>query len=554
MRPTNTAKGWIGRVARPHIGGIALLSAVSGLTAGGMVLFALLSRRVIDTATGAVEGNLWWLGGALLGLVALEAALTALTNYLRVLLSGRMDIRIRDSVFETLFRKRWEDVRAFHSGELLNRMTADSRVVVNGLVSLLPQVIAMGVRLLACLVVLLTMDWRYTLVLVGAGVLMMLSATLYGKRMKSLHKACQSEDGKVKSFTQESLANWMVIQSYAGAPSVRRRLQGLMGRHLDVELRRTRWSNLAHVGLYLLFSGSYYGGLLWGALQLTAGAITFGTLTAFLQLVGQIRIPFMNMSGMVTQYYNMLASAERILELSRLPEEPRQPEALSAADLYRRLRSIEARQVRFAYGEDAPVLTDATFSLQKGEFVALGGFSGIGKSTLFKLLLGFHTPDSGRLCAVLEEGEMPLGGDTRCLFAYVPQQNLLLSGTVRENIAFCCGEVSDEAVWAAAETACVADAIRALPDGLDTRLGERGAGLSEGQLQRLAIARAVLSGAPVLLLDEATSSLDETTEARVLEHLRALPGRTCLCISHRPAALAVCDRVLRLEGGRFVEE
>ena len=200
------------------------------------------------------------------------------------------------------------------------------------------------------------------------------------------------------------------------------------------------------------------------------------------------------------------------------------------------------------------MLEGAQLSVPKGQFVALAGFSGIGKSTLFKLLLGFHTPDSGRLTARLTDGVVPLGADTRCLFAYVPQQNMLLSGSVRDNIAFCCGDVTDAAVWAAAETACVADAIRALPQGLDTVLGERGAGLSEGQLQRLAIARAVLSGAPILLLDEATSSLDEATEAQVLINLRALPERTCLCISHRPAALEICDRVIRLEDGRFVEE
>ena len=261
----------------------------------------------------------------------------------------------------------------------------------------------------------------------------------------------------------------------------------------------------------------------------------------------------MNMSGLLPQYYNMLASAERILELTRLPDESRQPDALPADTLYRRLQSLQVQEVFFAYDADAPVLTGASLSVHKGEFVGLAGFSGIGKSTLFKLLLGFYAPSDGRLYAALDEEEIVLGGDTRCLFAYVPQQNLLLSGTVRENIAFCCGDVTDETVWAAAETACVADAIRHLPEGLDTVLGERGAGLSEGQLQRLAIARAVLSGAPILLLDEVTSSLDEDTEVAVLRNLRALPGRTCLCISHRPAALAVCDRVLRLEGGRFVE-
>ncbi len=551
---TNTANKWIGQIARPHKGGLAALSVVSGLMAGGMVLFALLSRRVIDTATGAAEGSLWHWGAALLALVVAEALLNALSGTLRVRLSGKMDIRIRDTVTEALFRKRWQDVKEYHSGELLNRLTSDSRVVVDGLVTLVPQLIGMGVRLLACVAVLATVDWRFTLVLVGAGLLMVLSTRLYGKRMKSLHKECQAEDGKVKSFTQESLANWTVIQSFSGADTVRERLRQGMDRHLAAEVRRARWSNLAHGGVYLLFNGSYYGALLWGAVGLMGNTLTFGTFTAFLQLVGQLRLPFMNLSGILPQYYNMVASAERLLELLHLPEEPRRESPLSAEEIYSRLDAIAAEGVTFAYDREAPVLTDATLTVKKGEFVALTGHSGIGKSTLFQLLLGFYAPQEGRLVARTEGEALPLGGDTRCLFAYVPQQNRLTSGTVRENIAFCCGDVTDEAVWAAAETACVAEAIRALPQGLDAVLGERGAGLSEGQLQRLAIARGVLSGAPILLLDEVTSSLDEATEAQVLRNLRALTGRTCLCISHRPAAMEVCDRVVRLEKGQFVEE
>jgi len=392
------------------------------------------------------------------------------------------------------------------------------------------------------------------LILLCLGLLMLLCSRFYGKKMKALHKDCQEKDGQARSFMQEGFANWMVIQSFQGADTVRDRLGGLLSRHFAANLRRVRWSNLAHSAIYLLFSGSYYIALLWGAVRLAAGAITYGTLTAFLQIVSQIRTPFMNMSGLLPQYYNMLASAERLIELEQLPDEPRRQPPYAAAQLYDRLQALEAESIHFAYEAEHPILTGASLTLRKGEFMALAGFSGIGKSTLFKLLLGFYLPDSGRLTARLTDGDLSLGGDTRCLFAYVPQQNMLLSGTIRTNITFCCEETTEEAIWAAAEAADVADAIRGLPQGLDTVLGERGAGLSEGQIQRLAIARAVLSGAPILLLDEATSSLDEATEERVLQRLRALPGRTCLCISHRPAALQLCDRVVRVVDGKFVED
>lgn len=553
MKSTNAQK-WIWRIAKPYAPAILMLSVINAMIAGGMVLFALASRWVIDIATGVEEGNLWVAGGSLIGLLVAELLLNVLYNYYKVWVTGKVEIRIKDTVFGALFEKKWADVSAFHSGELLHRMTADTDVVVTGVVTLVPQVTAMATRLIACLVVLLSMDWRFTLVLLGLGGLMLICSRYYGKKMKQLHKECQETAGQAKSFTQESLANWMLIQSFDGADTVRGRLGGLLDRNFRVRLKRIRWNNMSHAAMYLLFSGSYYAALLWGAVRLAAGTLSYGTLTAFLQIVGQIRQPFVNASGLLPQYYNMLASAERIQELEALEDEPCLGQTCDAAAVYEGLVSLDAEGVHFAYEEGHPILKGADFSLKKGEFVALAGFSGIGKSTLMKLMLGFYTPAAGTVCAHLDEGQLVLGRETRPLFAYVPQLSLLLSGTIRENIAFCCGEVSDDAIWAAAEVADVADAIRSQPAGLDTVLGERGSGLSEGQLQRLAIARAVLSGAPVLLLDEATSALDEATEERVLQRLRALPDRTCLCISHRPAALQICDRVIRVVEGKIVEE
>ena len=553
MKPAASAKKWIGQIARPYVGRILSLSLISGISAGSTVVFALLSQQVIDTAIGG--GNFWWPGILLVSVLAVRVLLSVWYVYLSNWVSGKMEISIKDRMFTALFRKQWQDVNGFHSGELLNRMTADTNVVVNGLVGIVPHVVSMVVSLIACLTVLFTVDWKFTVVLLGVGLLMLACAGFYGKQMKVLHKQVQTADGAGKSFIQEVLANWMMVQSFEGFGNVNRRMNGLLKDHFKKRMRRTVWSNIAHGAMYLLFNGSYYVALLWGAFQLAAGALSYGALTALLQIVSQIRAPFMNMSGILPQYYNMMASAERILELEQLPDEPRLPQLYGAEELYDRLHTIEVSDVSFAYDEEKIVLSDADFTLRKGEFVALAGFSGIGKTTLFKLLLGFYPPDSGTLTAHLDEEEkLPLGADTRCLFAYVPQQSMLLSGTIRENIAFCCESVTDEAIWAAAEVADVAEAIRQQPEGLDTVLGERGAGLSEGQLQRLAIARAVLSEAPILLLDECTASLDEATEERVLQRLRALPDRTCLCISHRPAALEICDRVVRVEDGKFVEE
>ncbi len=545
------ANNWIAQIARHETGFIVLLSVLTGVSSGVTVVFALLTRKVVDIATGVLAGQIGLYIGSLISVLLVQIVLDMLYSHLGAWVAGRMEARVKSRVFAAVFCKQWQDVSRFHSGELHNRLNADAHIVVTGVVGFVPRVVSLVTRLIACLVVLLLLDAGFTVIMLCFGLVLLGGSRIYGKRMKQLHKACQQSDDYARSYMQEGLENWTMIQSFEGGAYVRSRLDERLKQHFTRLMQRNRWSVCANGVLHLLFSGSYYTALAWGALRLAAGTITYGTLTAFLQIVGQIRTPFMRMSGLLPQYYGMLASAERLMELEDLPDEPR----LETVADWRQEQplSLVIDGVSFAYEPSHEVLTKASLSIKCGEFIALTGFSGIGKSTLFKLLLGFCTPQSGTMTVCTAQGEYTLGAATRGLFAYVPQQGALLSGTIRECIAFCCETATDEAIWAAAETAAVADVIRALPDGLDTVLGERGAGLSEGQLQRLAIARAVLCDAPVLLLDEATAALDEATEELVLRHLRALPNKTCLCITHRPAALAICDRAVRVEDGRFCE-
>ena len=545
------AKNWIWRVSRADIPRIVLLSVTTGIASLTTVVFALLTQRVIDIALGDQQGHLWWNIAGLFIVLVFQVAMDVFNSQFTACILGRMEMRIKDTVFAVIFRKQWKDVSRFHSGELLNRLNSDSHFVANGVVSLIPRVVSHATRLIACLAVLLKLDARFTGVMLGFGVLLLVVSRLFGKKVKSLHKQTQESDGKVRSYMQEGLENWMMIQSFEGSEHVRTRLGDRLKVYFNRTVSRNRWSSFSNASIHFLFSGSYYAALAWGALRLAAGGISYGTLTAFLQIVGQIRMPFMQMSHVLPQYYHMVASAERLIELEDLPDEPR---AQRSVDWKQKvLQSLCVRGVDFAYEPEHPILTNASLTVRCGDFVALAGFSGIGKTTLFKLMLGFYSPQAGTLKAVTDDGEYALGADTRGLFAYVPQQSVLLSGTIRENIAFCCPGVSDEQIMAAAKVAAIDEVIERLPNGLDTSLGERGAGLSEGQLQRIAIARAVLCDAPILLLDEVTAALDEGTEETVLRNLRGLPDKTCICISHRPAAFAVCDRVIRIENGQFCE-
>ena len=277
------------------------------------------------------------------------------------------------------------------------------------------------------------------------------------------------------------------------------------------------------------------------------GQMSFGSLTAVTQLVNQLQAPFVNLSGVMPQYVTMIASAERLMELQQIQGEP-VPATQTPDEMYDSMDAICAENLHFAYDRD-PVLQNAEFSLPKGAFAVITGPSGIGKSTLLKLLLGIYQTKEGSLYLHCADKHIQLDRSTRRLFAYVPQGNLLLSGTVRDNLIIGNPQASEDAIREAVQVSAMDEFLPSLPQGLDTVLGESGAGLSEGQAQRLAIARAVLGGAPVLLLDECTSALDSETEEKVLRRLKALPGRTCIAVTHRPAALAICDWMLHVENG-----
>ena len=545
--------GWIFRHTKKYLWAVVLLAVMSGCVALGFILLALVSRRVIDIATGDASGGLIVNCGYLFAIILLQAILNILYSNVTVRVSGRIEIALKQDLFDALLQKQWRQVSAFHSGEILNRFTSDVNVVVSGVVSMIPQCVNILTKLLAGLGVLLWMDPLFAFTVLAAGGLVALASRLYSTRFKGLHKKCQETDGRTRSFLQECTENIVMIKSYLGERSVLKRLKVLQENNLRAKVRRNTYSNLANTGMFLLFNMGYFAVLAWGALRIAGGVMTFGTLTAFLQIISQIRQPFAGMSGLLPKYYSMIASAERIRELEQLENEPEGEGHVDPNGLYDKMDSLCFSDVSYSYG-DGMVLDHAEFLLQKGETAAVMGKSGCGKSTFMKLLLGLIEPDGGRIYIKCRDGEeVPVGPAARGLFAYVPQGNMLFSGTLRDNIAFCRAEAADEQIMEAAEAACIGTFIQSLPDGLDTVIGERGLGLSEGQVQRIAVARAVLTGAPILLLDEATSALDEENERLILQSIQKLKDRTCIAVSHRRSCLAVCDRLFRLENGRFAE-
>lgn len=541
---------WIYKNTRSYLPAVGLIAVLSAAVSVGYILLAYFSSYVIDIATGQKSGNITLYIGLLFGLILLQAVLYVLNSSLRVRVTGKIEMALKGQMFLSLTQKEYSGIAPLHSGDILNRFTSDVEVVVGGVVGIVPSAVSLFSRLIAALAVLISMSPELTVVIIIIGIVVGFAARIYSKYFKGIHKKVQSAMGETRSYMQECTENIVVVKTFGSAGTFHEKLKSLMTRVYKLKLRRNLISNIANIAVFLLFTGGYYAALSWGAFMVDRAAITYGTLTALLSIVSQVRAPITNMSGLIPQYYSALASAERIMELQCLPDEPKTLPQTDTARLYEKLSAVRLQNVSFRYGKkNNEVLKSADMTLKKGTLTALVGGSGEGKSTIFRLLLGLYHPNEGTLFLKTDEETIPIDATVRGLFAYVPQGNMILSGTIAENIRFCNLSADDEALLNAAKCADLYDFVQSLPNGFDTVIGERGLGLSEGQIQRISIARAVLSGAPILLLDECTSSLDEKTEKTVLQNIKAMTDRTVLIISHRPAALSVCDKIYRLSGG-----
>jgi ABC-type bacteriocin/lantibiotic exporter with double-glycine peptidase domain len=532
---------------------IAFISVVSSAVSLSYVGFALISKQVLDIATGATSGNIWISGGMLLGLLAFQVILNILSSNLNVRFTGRLDISLKNYLLRTILSRKYHTIVNYHSGDLLNRLVSDVSVIVNGVVTSIPSTISLFVRLIAAVGVMVLISPIFALILICAGVLLFIVRRFFGPIMKRLHKTCQESDGKIRSYFAEVLENLMAVKAFNADDTIKARSKILQNDFLRLKIKRNFFSNMANMVTYIMFSASYYVALLWGAFAISAGSITFGTLTAFLQLINQVQLPIRSMSGFSSVYYSVLASAERLMEIEDLPEEGKVLDNKEFCDFSK----LVIDNIAFSYDSLTEntsvrkVVNDFSLSVNRGDFIGIRGSSGAGKTTLFKLLLGLYGQDSGTM--VLEtktdggtDSSFPVNSETRSAFAFVPQGHFIFSGTLRENIAFAAPDISVDELASVLKTSVLSDLVNELDNGIDTVIGERGIGLSEGQLQRVVIARAIASGAPILLLDECTSALDETTEDILMDNLKKL-SRTCIIVSHKKTTLSHCDRIISLD-------
>jgi len=538
---------WIYKRTKRYFPAIAIIAVLAVLVSLSFIVLALLSKDVLDIATGNNQGNLAFYGLMLVVVIIFQILFNGIQSILTTYTSGKLTISLRNHLFTVLSKKKYANITDYHSGDLLNRFTSDTDVLLNSVISIVPSVCSMVAKIVGGISTLLVLDSRIAIIILAAGITVPAFGRIVNKKFKSIHKDCQKSEGETRSFMQECFENIVVLKTFQGITPFSKRLTQFMNKNFRFKMKRSCISVVTHLSLYSFFTIGYYAVLIWGAGQISKGAITYGTLTAFLQLVQQLRAPMQNISGIVPQYYSAIASAERLMEIEQIIEDKPALESYKINELSQQFESIQFKDVTFAY-KDENILRNCSFTIPKNKITAITGESGSGKSTVFKIILGLYEPQSGD---ILVNGDIPLDASLRGLFAYVPQGNLVLSGSIKENITLCNESISLEEIIEAAKAAEIYDLIESMPDGFDTILSERGAGLSEGQIQRIAIARALLTKAPILLLDEATSALDEETETKVLNNIRALSDKTILFVTHRNTSLKACDRIIHVENKKF---
>ncbi|MBO4442381.1 MAG: ABC transporter ATP-binding protein [Bacteroidaceae bacterium] len=507
------------------------------------LMMVWLCRRFIDETirTGSahdVTVMAIWLVLTVIGGVLLRQVY----YYLTTKASIRQTNALRLRMFSSLFRRQLYEEKEIHSGDISSRLTKDIEVVSETTTDTLPQMCITAIQLVGAFLLLHYFDRWLAWALLIMTPLAILMAKFIGRKLRQMTLDIRQDESRIQMQVQEGMENNAVLRAMGSQEWMTGRLDTMQQKLKGNIMRRTRFTIMIRIILGSAFGLGYLTAFIWGGLQLRNGAITFGVMTSFLQLVGQIQHPVMQLLNLVPQVIHSTASIDRLIELESLESES------DASTLHPTLSGIRFNNVSFKYaGGDRQILSDFTHDFRPGTKTALMGETGIGKTTIFRLMLGFISPQSGSISLYGKDGtSMPAAATTRPDFVFVPQGNTLMSGTIRFNLQVANPEASDQELIGALHTAC-ADFVQELPDGLDTMLGERGTGLSEGQAQRIAIARGLLRPGSILLLDEISSSLDPETETELYARLfKAYPSKTMIFITHRQTVTTLCDSVLTL--------
>lgn len=552
MNDIKTIK-WIFKKTKSQNFNFILLNVLNIIYSALSIYLIVISKNIIDSA---VSGSIKQLERYIIELIIislLEIALRAIIMSITIVSTSKLEISFKQNVLDTIIKRNYGQITKLHTGDLMTRLVSDVNIIIDTLMSLIPDILSLLTKLICSVILLFRINKEFVVVLLVGGLFLFIIVNLFRPYLKKVHKKIQEASSNVRLFFKEVFENLIVIKIFQTEDIISKKSKELQNKRYDIIMKRKKLSVLSEIGFSVIFKLSYLYALIWCTYNVFLKKVTVGSLTSILQLISQIQIPIIELSTSFQGIFGMIASAERIIELENMKQDTIEKE-INAVTLYNDLNSITIKDLNFKY-KNKEIFKNVNFEVKKGETVAIYGESGIGKSTLLKLILGIIEKQSGDIYFSLNDGtKQEINNDTRCMFTYVPQGKFILTGTIRENITFVNKDISDEELDQALEISNCKSFINELKDGLETKISERGSNLSEGQVQRLAIARAIVSNAPILILDEITSSLDKKTEKEVLNNMKKLKNRTCIIVTHRNSISDICNREFVVEDMTVVEK
>lgn len=521
----------------------AILNATIGLLSVVVSLAQVWAvQHAIDVASGHAEGSIYWSVGVMALLVLCGFALRICSIWVRNILGIKAQNRMQQRMLDRILRSEWTGKESHHSGDILNRLEQDVGTVVSFLTETIPNTISVVAMFVGAFLYLFSMDKVLAFVIVGIIPVFVLLSKLYIGQMRRLTRQVRDSDSKVQSVLQETIQHRMLIKTLESDSIMVDRLESTQSELRHRVVKRTAFSVVSNFILNAGFSVGYLIAFLWAALRMADETLTFGGMTAFLQLVNRIQGPARDLTRLAPVFVGVFTAAERLMELEENPlEEQGDPIPLTAPC------GVRLEHISYAYDDgDSNVIEQLNFDFYPGSCTAVLGETGAGKTTLIRLILALLHPNEGKVILYNQQEQKELSPLMRCNFVYVPQGNTLMSGTIRDNLRLGKLNATEEEIKTALEMSC-ASFVMELPDGLDTVCTEAGGGLSEGQAQRISIARALLRNRPIMLFDEATSALDPETERQLLHNILSNHDKTVIFITHRPAVVDYCDQTLHLQ-------
>lgn len=546
---------WIFSYSARYKGAVVFYVLLGILSTSFSLVSSVASKYVIDIITGYQTSKLVTMIIVMVGSSVFSLAFESVISRISTKISIAINNDIQADIFDKIMDADWLRLSQYSNGDILNRFNSDIGTVSSNAISWLPSILIAVYRFVATFFVILHYDLIMAIIALASAPFLLLASRFILKKQREYSRKTKEMGSRLMTFEAEAFYNFDTIKSFGVAPYYGDKMRWWQEKFKDVSLKYNMFTIKTNILMSVIGMLVQFVAFGYCLFRLWTHDITYGTMTLFLQQRSNLSSAFSNVVSIIPSFLNSSVSAHRIRELVELPKEVHITESAELNSYAEHGFCVNMRDVNFGYVENKQVITGSNLIAKPGEIVALVGPSGEGKTTVIRLLLGLVRPDGGEAVIRAFDGrEIAMNADTRYLFAYVPQGNTILSGTIAENMRMVKEDATDEEVTEALKIACAWEFVEKMPEGINSKIGERGRGLSEGQAQRIAIARAVLRDAPILLLDEATSALDVTTERRVLKNIvQQKPNKTCIVTTHRPSVLNLCQRVYRVVDTRITE-